>query len=76
MHLIEQPELAEMIAESSVKTFRDRYLTLAAEACYWGRLIEGWASVSFELQFFADEQKRKWRGAPFESFVLSNMTYA
>jgi hypothetical protein len=76
MHLIEHPELAEKIAENSVKTFRDRYLTPAAEACYWRRLIEGWASVSFEPHFFADEQKNKWRGVPFESFVLTNMTYA
>ena len=76
MHLIEHPELAEMIAENSVKTFRDRYLTPAAEACYWRSLIRGWASVSFEPQFFADEEKKKWRGVPFESFVLTNMTYA
>lgn len=76
MHLVEHPELAEVIAENSVKTFRDRYLTPAAESCYWRRLIEGWASVSFEPHFFADVEKKKWRGVPFESFVLTNMTYA
>lgn len=76
MHLLEQPELAEMIAENSVRTFRDRYLTPAAEACYWRRLIRGWAAVSFEPQFYVDANKEKWRGVPFESFALTNMTYA
>jgi Glycosyl transferase family 90 len=74
MHLIEHPELAERIAENSVKTFRDRYLTPAAEACYWRRLIRGWASVSFEPQFYKDEERERWRGVPFESFVLTNTT--
>lgn len=74
MHLIEHPEVAERIAENSVRTFRDRYLTPAAEACYWRRLVRGWASVSFEPQFYADEGKERWRGLPFESFILTNMT--
>jgi hypothetical protein len=73
MHLIEHPELAERIAENGVRTFRDRYLTPAAEACYWRRLIRGWGSVSFEPQFYKDEEKERWRGVPFESFVLTNM---
>ena len=76
MHLIEHPQLAEQIAENSVKTFRDQYLTPAAEACYWRMLIKGWGKVSFEPQFYKDAKKTIWRGVPFESFVLTNMTYA
>ena len=75
MHLIDNPKLAERIAENSVRTFRDRYLTPAAEACYWRRLIKGWGSVSFEPQFYEDPEKTVWRGVPFESFALTGETY-
>jgi hypothetical protein len=33
MHLVEHPELAERVAENSVRTFRDRHLMPALEAC-------------------------------------------
>ncbi|KAE8396829.1 hypothetical protein BDV37DRAFT_289942 [Aspergillus pseudonomiae] len=44
--LLENPDKAERIANNSVKYFRERYLTPAAEACYWRSLWEGWAEVS------------------------------
>ena len=70
------PEEAERIAQNAVKTFRDRYLTPAAEACYWRKLIRGWAEVSFEPEFYKPEVKRDtgergWRGVPFESYILT-----
>ncbi|KZF25337.1 hypothetical protein L228DRAFT_236444 [Xylona heveae TC161] len=64
-------EEAERIATNSVNTFRYRYLTPAAETCYWRRLIHGWSHVSFQPEFFKEEAGQKvWRGLPFESFAL------
>ncbi len=70
-HLIEHPEEAQRIADNGVRTFRDRYLTPAAEACYWRRLITAWRSVSFEPRLYNDTQSKQWRGVPFESFILT-----
>jgi hypothetical protein len=62
---------AQRIATNSVKTFREQYLTPAAEVCYWRKLIHGWASVSFEPEFFkVVDGKKIWRGLPVESFFL------
>lgn len=45
---------AKMIAANSVHVFRERYLTAAAEACYWRRLFREWAAVqTFEPEFWA-----------------------
>ncbi|KAL9622891.1 MAG: hypothetical protein Q9160_002817 [Pyrenula sp. 1 TL-2023] len=64
---------ARKIASNSVKTFRERYLTPAAEVCYWRRLVHAWASVmSFEPEFsdVNEEGEIVWRGLPIESFLL------
>ncbi|KAI1609289.1 glycosyl transferase family 90-domain-containing protein [Exophiala viscosa] len=62
---------AEKIASRNVKVFRERYLTPAAEVCYWRKLIHGWSRVSFEPEFFTVvDGKRVWRGLPIESFLL------
>ena len=62
---------ARQIADNSVRVFRERYLTPAAEACYWRRLIKRWAEVSFEPSFYRDTPEgKKWRGVPLESYVL------
>lgn len=64
-------EEAERIASNSVKTFRERYLTPAAEVCYWRKLFHAWSRVSFEPDFFAVVDERKvWRGVPVESYLL------
>jgi hypothetical protein len=66
----------EMIVDESVRTFRERYITPAAETCYWRRLFREWGKVSFEPAFFDDgkgmdeEGVKKWRGIPIESFLL------
>ncbi|KAE9971376.1 hypothetical protein BLS_004464 [Venturia inaequalis] len=45
------PLEARRVADNSVNTFRGRYLTPAAEACYWRRMIRNWAEVQdFEPQ--------------------------
>lgn len=70
--LLDNPEVAERIANNAVKTFRDRYLTPAAEACYWRYLIRRYADVcDFEPSLYADSKgQRKMRGVPFETWVL------
>jgi hypothetical protein len=73
---------AQHIADTARRTFRERYLTPAAEACYWRALIRGWASVQdFTPEFWIDEEvfdkvtqrkkvRSKPRGAPFESYAI------
>ncbi|KAL4920806.1 DUF821 domain protein [Aspergillus aurantiobrunneus] len=71
--LIDNPETAERIAQNAVRTFRDRYLTPAAESCYWRHLIRRYAaSCEFEPVLFETSRsgKRVARGVHFESWVL------
>lgn len=71
--LLAHDDDAKRIADNSVKTFRERYLTQAAEVCYWRRLIREWAKVSdFEPEFFKEDEdgKKVWRGLSVESFLL------
>lgn len=70
--LIDDDEMAKRIALNSVKTFREHYLTPSAETCYWRKLIRGWASVSFEPEFYTKGKGKdvQWRGLPIESFFL------
>lgn len=65
---------ARKIADNNVETFRERYLTPAAETCYWRRLIHGWArATDFEPQFYKEVNGTlQWRGVPLESFALEN----
>ena len=72
--LIDNPQTAERIAENAVRTFRDRYLTPAAESCYWRHLIRQYASVcDFEPVLFETRRngKKVARGVPFETWLLS-----
>ncbi|KAL4967180.1 uncharacterized protein BDV14DRAFT_188517 [Aspergillus stella-maris] len=62
--LLDDPERAERIADNSVKTFRERYLTPAAEACYWRALWDGYAGV---WNSSGIEGKR---GLRYEVFIL------
>jgi hypothetical protein len=74
--LLMNPPEAKRIADNSVKTFRERYLTPAAEACYWRKLIKAWRAVSFEpelyemVQVSAEPAKtvRRTRGIRWESY--------
>ncbi|KAI9733041.1 MAG: hypothetical protein M1834_003586 [Cirrosporium novae-zelandiae] len=63
---------AEQIALNSVTTFRDRYLTPAAEMCYWRKLVRGWREVSFEPEF-SNSTNGRWRGVPFERYGLQGL---
>ncbi|KAF2638290.1 hypothetical protein P280DRAFT_471405 [Massarina eburnea CBS 473.64] len=70
-NLLKNQTQAKLIAQNSVKTFRDRYLTPAAQACYWRQLIRSWAEVSFRPKPWAVvDGKRSLRGVPFETYVV------
>lgn len=70
-HLTTHMEESRRIAQNSARTFRDRYLTPAAEACYWRKLVSGWGQVSFQPEFYTGVgASRKWRGVPFESYAI------
>ena len=75
LRLLSDGEYAEVIAENSVRAFRDRYLTPAAEACYWRELIWAYGSLcDFEPVLYSNESSergRRVRGVDFESFILN-----
>lgn len=69
--LLHDPQTAERIADNNMRTFRERYLTLAAEACYWRSLWDGWASVSNATNSLERMGKPVTeRGLRYESFLL------
>lgn len=41
-------EEAQAIADAQRQTFRERYTTPAATACYWRKMMRAWAEVSFK----------------------------
>lgn len=68
--LVNDTEAAKRIANNSVTTFRERYLTPAAEACYWRSLFDGYAGVwNGTVEQWSDRKDRE-RGLRYESFVL------
>lgn len=66
-HLLANPAEAERIANNTVDTFRDRYLTPAAETCYWRKLFRAWESVTDPLPEVIPFVER---GTSWESYVL------
>jgi hypothetical protein len=76
------PAHSQVIADNALRTFRHRYLTPAAEACYWRALVRGWSSVQgFKPQVWEEmevqddwrggkKSKKRIRGAPFESYAI------
>ncbi|KAK7956654.1 uncharacterized protein PG986_005876 [Apiospora aurea] len=69
--LLADPERARVIAAESTRVFRDRYLTPAAEACYWRRMFRTWRSVmDFEpkTHYFHKDGTKKRRGVSWERF--------
>ncbi|KAL4915636.1 glycosyl transferase family 90-domain-containing protein [Aspergillus aurantiobrunneus] len=63
--LLADPPQAQRIADNSVRTFRERYLTPAAEACYWRSLWDGYGGV-----FNSSGEGGRGRGLRYESFIL------
>lgn len=71
--LIENPTKARQIADNQVKTFKQRYLTAAAEACYWRKIIRSWSKVGPEPVF--KDAEGRWRGMPFETYAMMKTTH-
>ncbi|KAF2224690.1 lipopolysaccharide-modifying protein, partial [Elsinoe ampelina] len=67
---------AQKIADNAVATFRDHYITPAAEACYWRQLFKTYATVAFKPYLYEDEEERgvydarrqKVRGMTYEEW--------
>ena len=71
LELQRDEDMARRIANNSIEFFRERYLTPAAEVCYWRKLINGWADVSFAPNPWMEKNGVKaWRGLGIESYVL------
>ncbi|PYH75954.1 hypothetical protein BO82DRAFT_407578 [Aspergillus uvarum CBS 121591] len=68
--LLDDPSRAERIATNSIQTFRDRYLTKAAEACYWRMLFEGYSGVWNSSVPGNSSHQQKKRGFRYEPFIL------
>lgn len=68
-HFLAHQEEAEKIAEQGRRTFRDRYMTPAAEACYIRRMIYEWAKVQkWEPKLYKDKEMEHMRGVSWERF--------
>ncbi|KAB8339011.1 hypothetical protein FH972_021950 [Carpinus fangiana] len=63
-------DMAEKIADRSREVFGERYNTPAAEACYWRRLVDGWAKVTEPYEIYEEDMRRRWRGIPFETWLI------
>ena len=59
-------------------TFRSRYTSPAAEACYWRRLIHGWGEVAFDPDPYEtvtvqisgkSVEEQQLRGITYEEFL-------
>ncbi|KAK3070509.1 hypothetical protein LTR53_010328 [Teratosphaeriaceae sp. CCFEE 6253] len=68
--LIADPAKAERIADNAAAQFRDRYLSPAAETCYWRRLFQVWKEMAFEV----DPWNRTVEGKG-EGKLVKGMTY-
>jgi hypothetical protein len=72
--LLDDPTEAQRIATNSVNVFRERYLTAAADACYWRALLQAWRAASPDITLKSAPQT----GLRYESFLLledSNMMH-
>ncbi|PSN72145.1 hypothetical protein BS50DRAFT_657962 [Corynespora cassiicola Philippines] len=68
--LLDDSDLAKSITQHAAYTFRDHYLTPAAQNCYWRRLLRSWAEVSFEPELWeVVDEKKRMRGVLFETFA-------
>ncbi|KAI8957343.1 glycosyl transferase family 90-domain-containing protein [Daldinia sp. FL1419] len=71
--LTADPDRARKIATESARVFRDLYLTPAAEACYWRRMIRNWRAVmDFEPRRYETNKNgdKVRRGVSWERFAF------
>jgi hypothetical protein len=80
-YYLKHSDEAKRIAENSARVFRDRYLTPAAQACYWRRLFKAWSTVSFTPELYTTvkgqdgKKRKKIRATTFETYV-SDLVFA
>ncbi|PPJ61030.1 hypothetical protein CBER1_01987 [Cercospora berteroae] len=77
-HLLGHPEETRRIIENSTQMFRERYLTPAAEACYWRELFRKYREVAYEPEPFETKvvkrqgqkvEVKRLKGIPYELFI-------
>lgn len=70
--LLDDPVKAQRIADNSVKVFRERYLTPAADSCYWRALLHAWATASPDITASLSNSSSNGpqKGLRYESFAL------
>ncbi|KAK3614226.1 hypothetical protein LTR56_027388 [Elasticomyces elasticus] len=78
--LLADPAEARRIADVTAETFRDRYVTPAAQTCYWRRLLTVWASMTEEVDPWETVHvdgsvERRWRGMTFEEYIFHKDDY-
>lgn len=72
---LNHPDAAQNIADLARVTFRERYITPAATACYWRRLLRSWSSVAFKPAGYETvtsssfHKEIRIRGITFEEFL-------
>ena len=83
-YYLDHPQQAQRIADNAVATFRSRYTSLAAESCYWRRMIRGWSEVAFEPEPFERAnvtvsgkiiEEDRLRGLSFEEWIIFQGNY-
>ncbi|KAI9710314.1 MAG: hypothetical protein M1820_002809 [Bogoriella megaspora] len=82
MYWTSHPKEAAAIAAESARTFRDRYLTPAAEACYYRRMFTTWRAVqNFEPELFHEVVnkhgilEKQIRGKGYEEWSLPAVNF-
>ncbi|KAK8108020.1 endoplasmic reticulum-resident kdel protein [Apiospora kogelbergensis] len=65
--LVRNTEIAKVMASNTVETFRHRYLTEAATACYWRELILMYSEVSYSPKAYNETNTR--RGTSLKEFL-------
>lgn len=73
--ILVNPLEAQRIANNAAATFRDRYVTPAAQTCYFRRLFSTWAAMTDEPEPYEwvmnaeGVEQKKWRGMTFEEYM-------
>ena len=73
--MIDDEDKAATIASNARSVFRDRYLTPAAQTCYFRRLFHAWRDVAFEPETYelvpskTGQPVKRIRGIPYEEYM-------
>lgn len=72
-YFVDNPKEAARVAENGRRVFKERYLTPAAEACYWRRMFRTWK----ELQGWQPElwERGEKKGVAWEEYVVTGKNW-